>query len=54
MDKFVNGKTLERFEVTFTAICITWQSFPFTCSLLFITSTKKLLVSHQFYPKELF
>ena len=54
MDKFVNRQTLERFRVTFTAICITWQSLPFTCPSLFITTTQKLLVSHHFYPKELF
>ena len=57
VDKFVNGKTLERFGATFTAICTTicmWASFPFNCPLLlFITSTQKLLVSYQFYPKRI-
>ena len=57
VDKFVNGKTLERFGATFAAICTTicmWPSFSFNCPLLlFITSTQKLLVSYQFYPKRI-
>ena len=31
-----------------TRICITWPSFSFTCRLLFIISTHKLVVSHNF------
>ena len=33
---------------TFTSICTTWPSFPFTCILLFISSTHKLVVSRNF------
>ena len=29
-------------------ICTTWPSFPFTCRLLFIISTRKLVVSRNF------
>ena len=32
---------IDRFRVTFTANCTTWRSFPFSCRLLFITSTHK-------------
>ena len=31
-----------------TRICTTWPSFPYTCRLLFITSTHKLVVSRNF------
>ena len=31
-----------------TRICTTWPSFPFTCRLLFITSTHKLVISRIF------
>ena len=31
-----------------TIICTTWQSFPFTCRVLFIISTHKLVVSDNF------
>ena len=31
-----------------TRICTTWPSFPFTCRLLFIISTQKLVVSLKF------
>ena len=39
--------TLERFSVSFTAndkrrICTTWPSFPFTCRLLCIITTRKI------------
>ena len=29
--------------------CTTWQGFPFTCLLLFISSSQKLVVSRHFY-----
>ena len=32
-----------------TRICTTWPSFPFTCSLLFIISAHKLVVSRNFF-----
>ena len=33
-----------------TRICTTWPSFPFSCRLLFIISTHKLVVSSNFLP----
>ena len=47
-------RSLERLSIKFTSvgkktrICTTWPSFPFTCRLLFIISTHKLLVSWNF------
>ena len=34
--------------LAFTSICTTWPSFPYTCRLLFISSTHKLVVSRNF------
>ena len=36
-----------------TQVCTTWQSFPFTCRLLFIISTHKLVVSRNFLTKRI-
>ena len=36
-----------------TQICTTWPSFPFTCRLLFIIITHKLVVSHNFLTKRI-
>ena len=35
---------IEGLIFTFTSICTTWPSFPFTCILLFISSTRKFTV----------
>ena len=42
------GSTVERFSITFTSNCTTWSSLPFTCRLLFIISTHKLVVLPNF------
>jgi len=52
-------KTIERLRFHVygkrqTWICTTWPSFPLTSRLLFIISSQILVVSRQFYPKELF
>ena len=42
LPSFCVRSLIDRFRVTFTANCTTWRSFPFSCRLLFITSTHKI------------
>ena len=46
------SERLERSRLQQT--CTTWPSFPFTCRLLFIITTRKSVDSRQFYLEELF
>ena len=41
-------RSIKIVRVTFTAICTTWPSFPFTCRSLFIMTTWKSVDSHVF------
>ena len=43
-----NILSIERLSIKLTSNCITWLSFLFTCRLLFVISTPKLVVSRNF------
>ena len=45
-------ETLESLSITFTPICTTWPSFPFTCRLLLIISTHVLVFHAIFHPED--
>ena len=53
---YLEVRGLNRFVIVIqqTLICTTWPSFPFTCRLLFIISTRKLVVSRNFLSIRIF
>ena len=46
--KTMTKERLNSISIKFTLSCTTWPSFSFTCRLLFIISTLKLVVSWKF------